>query len=108
MMRKHGVSIGTWIGAPLLAAVVVLAAGCETIRDAVEAVRKPEVRIVSTELDALTFTGMTLLFEVEVRNPNPIGIGLSGFDYELEIEGNSFVSGQVQDRVTIAAIRVPR
>jgi LEA14-like dessication related protein len=103
MMRKNSVSLLIAFGAPILAAVVLLAGSCETIRDAVDAVRKPEVRIAGTELEALTFTGVTLLFEVEVQNPNPIGIGLSGFDYELEIEGNSFVSGQIQDRVTIAA-----
>jgi len=85
------------------AAVVLLASGCETLRDAVDVMRKPEVRIVATEVEALSFSGLTLLFDVEVRNPNPIGIQLSGFDYELQIEGNPFVSGEVQDKVAITA-----
>jgi LEA14-like dessication related protein len=88
--------------------IVTLAAllsfsGCETLRDAVDGMRKPEVRITGTKLEALSFSGLTLLFDVEIKNPNPIGVQLSGFDYELEIEGTPFVSGEVQDRVAIAA-----
>jgi LEA14-like dessication related protein len=86
-----------------IAAAALLTAGCESLRDAVDVMRKPQVRIAATELEALSFSGLTLRFDVEIENPNPIGIGLSGFDYELQIEGNSFVSGAVAEKVTIAA-----
>jgi LEA14-like dessication related protein len=82
---------------------VLLVGGCESLRDAVEVMRKPEVRIAATEIEALSFTGLTLRFDVEIKNPNPIGISLAGFDYELQIEDNPFVNGQVQERVTVAA-----
>lgn len=81
----------------------LLASGCESLRDVVDVMQRPEVRIVSTELEALSFSGLTLRFDVEIRNPNPIGISLSGFDYELQIEGNPFLSGEVDDKVAIAA-----
>ena len=99
-MKKSRVSI---LAAIVVAGAVLLIGGCESLRDAVEVMRKPEVRIAGTELEALSFSGLTLRFDVEIKNPNPIGIGLSGFDYELQIEDNPFVSGQVQDKVTIAA-----
>jgi LEA14-like dessication related protein len=86
-----------------IAAAALLAVGCESLRDAVDVMRKPQVRIAATELEALSFSGLTLRFDVEIENPNPIGIGLSGFDYELQIEGNPFVSGEVAEKVTIAA-----
>jgi LEA14-like dessication related protein len=86
-----------------IAAAALLAVGCESLRDAVDVMRKPQVRIAATELEALSFSGLTLRFDVEIENPNPIGIGLSGFDYELQIEGNRFVSGEVAEKVTIAA-----
>ena len=85
------------------ATILMLAGGCATLRDAVDVVRKPEVRITSAQLDALTFSGLTLRFDVEIRNPNPIGVSLSGFDYELQIEGNSFVSGEIEEAITVAA-----
>jgi LEA14-like dessication related protein len=86
-----------------IAALVMLLNSCQSLRDVVEVMRKPEVRIASTELEALSFTGLTLRFDVEIRNPNPIGISLSGFDYELEIEGNPFVSGEVDEKVSVEA-----
>jgi LEA14-like dessication related protein len=82
---------------------VLFSSGCKSLRDAVEVMRRPEVRIADTELEALSFSGLTILFDVEVENPNPIGIRLSGFDYDLQIEGNPFVSGEVQDKVAITA-----
>lgn len=87
----------------LMAVSVLLLSGCESLRDAVDAIHKPEVRIDAVELEALSFSGLTLRFDVEIRNPNPIGISLSGFDYELQIEGTPFVSGEVDEKVAIAA-----
>jgi len=102
-MKKNGLTISGIAVIGISAAALLVAGGCESLRDAVDVMRKPEVRIAATELEALSFSGLTLRFDIEINNPNPIGIGLSGFDYELEIEGNSFVSGAVQDKVTIAA-----
>jgi LEA14-like dessication related protein len=82
---------------------VLFTSGCETLREAVDVMRKPEVRIAAAEVQALSFSGLTLLFDVEVKNPNPIGIQLSGFDYELQIEDIPFVSGEVRDKVAVTA-----
>ncbi len=99
-MKNNRFSIAAAIA---IAAAVLLFGGCESLRDAVEVMRKPEVRIAATEIEALSFTGLTLRFDVEIKNPNPIGISLAGFDYELQIEDNPFVNGQVLERVTVAA-----
>lgn len=93
----------TMIPVILMAASVLLLSGCESLRDVVEAIHKPEVRIDATELEALSFSGLNLRFDVEIRNPNPIGISLAGFDYELQIEGTPFISAEVEEKVTIAA-----
>ena len=87
----------------LIAVSVLLLSGCESLRDVVDAIHRPEVRIDAVELEALSFSGLTLRFDVEIRNPNPIGISLSGFDYELQIEGTPFVSGEVDEKISIAA-----
>jgi LEA14-like dessication related protein len=100
---KNTVSLLRRIALGGAAVFVLFTGGCETLREAVDVMRKPEVRIAATEVQALSFSGLTLLFDVEVENPNPIGIQLSGIDYELQIEGNPFVSGEVQDKVAITA-----
>lgn len=86
-----------------LSAAVLSLFGCRSLRSMVEAVRRPEVRVLSAELEELTFTGATVRFDVEVRNPNPIGIELAGLDYELRIEGRPFLSGSVRQAVMVAA-----
>ena len=85
------------------ALATMLLSGCQSLRDAVDVMRMPELRVDSVELEALSFSGLTLVFYVEIRNPNPIGISLAGFDYELQIEGNPFVSGQVEEKIVISA-----
>jgi LEA14-like dessication related protein len=106
MNRLHRLSasaLRTLILLILMAVFVLLMVGCDSLRGVVDTIHKPEVRIDDTELEALSFSGLTLRFDMEIRNPNPIGISLSGFDYELQIEGTPFVSGEVDEKVTIAA-----
>lgn len=91
------------IGVLAVAAAALSSSGCESLRGVVDGMHKPEVRVASTELEALSFSGLTLRFDVEIENPNPIGISLAGFDYELQIEGNSFVSGEVDERIAVEA-----
>jgi LEA14-like dessication related protein len=99
-MKRKGLAA---VAVTALAVVAVLVSSCESLRDAVDGMRKPEVRVAGTELRDLSFSGVTLLFDVEIHNPNPIGIGLAGLDYELEIEDIPFVRGQVQETLSIAA-----
>ena len=91
------------IGLLAAAAAALLASGCESLRGVVDVMHKPEVRVASAELEALSFSSLTLRFDVEIENPNPIGISLAGFDYELQIEGNSFVGGEVDERIAVEA-----
>jgi LEA14-like dessication related protein len=84
-------------------AAALLAGSCDSLREVVEAIQRPEVSVDGVELEALSFSGVTLRFDIEIRNPNPIGISLSGYDYDLEIEGSSFVSGEVDQKVSVEA-----
>lgn len=57
-------------------------------------VSKPEVSVISAKIDTLSFTYADLLFDLKVKNPNSIGLKLNSFDYDLLIEGTSFLSGK--------------
>jgi LEA14-like dessication related protein len=87
----------------MMLAAVALLGGCKSVQDLTEAIRKPDLRIAGVDLEALSFTGARLRFDVEIANPNPIGIELSGFDYELQIEDEPFVMGEVDQKVRLAA-----
>ena len=77
-MKKSRLALHTILALLGIAAAALLVGCCESLRDAVDVMIRPEVRIAGTELEALSFSGLTLRFDVEIKNPNPIGIGLAG------------------------------
>ena len=66
-------------------------------------VQKPTVQITDAKISKLSFNDLDLLFDIEINNPNSVGINLAGFDYDLLINDNSFVSGNQPDKLEIAA-----
>jgi LEA14-like dessication related protein len=65
-----------------------------------------------TKLIGLSFDQADLVFDIEIINPNPIGIRLAGFDYELFLNNNSFLKGDQNRDLEIkandiAVIRLP-
>jgi len=66
-------------------------------------VQKPTVEITNAKISKLSFDDLDLLFDIEINNPNSVGINLAGFDYELLINKNSFVSGNQPDQLEISA-----
>lgn len=95
-----------------LAAVLLLAAavsGCASLSDAV---RRPTARVTGAEITGLSFDRAEITFDVEVENPNPVGVRLAGIDYELFFEELSFVRGRTDEPLEIAAqerstVRIP-
>lgn len=89
----------------LIVAIGLLAAlfGCATIKSLVS-VERPQVRAEGAELTALSFDGAEVTVELIIDNPNPIGISMSGFSYELLIEGNQFLDGDISEAIQIDAM----
>ena len=89
----------------LIVAVGLVAAlfGCETLKSLI-AVERPEVRVEGAELTALSFSGAEVTVELAINNPNPIGISMSGLSYELLIEGNRFLDGDISEAIQIDAM----
>jgi LEA14-like dessication related protein len=61
-------------------------------------IEEPTVGVSKTKITGLSFDQADLLFDIEINNPNPIGIKLSGFDYDLFLNNTSFLKGN-QDRI---------
>ena len=90
-----------WTAAIVLAATMLVLQGCASLGGLGDVIRKPEVRVIRAEIEELTFQGLRLRFDVEISNPNPVGVRLAGFDYEFTVEQSSVVSGALQDRFEI-------
>ncbi|MDQ1327066.1 MAG: hypothetical protein QG641_346 [Candidatus Poribacteria bacterium] len=62
-----------------------------------ENIKKPKVDFIGAKLSGLSFDAVDLLFDLKIENPNRIGVKLAGFDYDLLLDGSSFVKGN-QDK----------
>ena len=70
--------------------LMVLVTGCESLG------RTPSAKITGYKLDGLSLDGVTLAFEVKVKNPTKQPLAISELEYALtnrEIEGEPFVQG---------------
>ncbi len=65
--------------------------------------RKPSVNFAGAKIDHLSFEKIGLLFDVKITNPNPIGVKLTGFDFDFLLNDHSFVRGDNNAGVEIPA-----
>ncbi len=94
-----GNPLAMWILLPVL---FLGMSGCSTINQ-LRNMQKPEARVQKVSIAGLSFDAVDLLFDIDVRNPNALGIKLNRFDYDLQINANSFLSGVNESGLEIAA-----
>ena len=66
-------------------------------------VQKPTADLDRVHLSHLSFESAELMFHFKVANPNTLGVRLSRFDYEFQINGNRFLSGKQESGLEIPA-----
>ena len=64
-------------------------------------ISKPVVKYENVKISALSFEGVDLVFDFSIDNPNALGINLAGFNYDVNINGTSFVSGNQEEKISI-------
>lgn len=69
-----------------------------------EKVKEPQVDFVDAKISGLSFSGIDLLFDLKVKNPNKIGVKLAGFDYDLLLDGISFLTGNQTRGIEIPSL----
>lgn len=88
----------------LLTAAVLLLPGCALLEQFLTgSLERPTARVRGVEIGEVTFEEITLLFDLEVSNPNEVEVNLSGFDYDLTVEERPFLTGENSEGLTIAA-----
>ncbi len=74
---------------------LVLICSCATVDELVKSTfQQPQISFETAKISGLSFKAVDLLFDLKIANPNPVGISLVGFDYDLLLNGNSFVKGK--------------
>ncbi len=65
--------------------------------------QKPTVSVTDQRLTRLDFERVNMAFDIQVNNPNPIGLTLAGLDYDLKLAGHSFAAGNQSKQMQLAA-----
>ncbi len=88
---------------PMLPALAVTAigllAGCAALSKI--GVREPTAAVRNVRLTSLSFEQLGLGVQVAVQNPNPVGITLAGYDYQLSIGATPLLSGVQEQTVAV-------
>lgn len=84
----------------LLSAMALLLSACATLQ---EVVKEPKVSVQDVRVKAVSLSDMQLDFDLGVENPNPVGISLKGFTYQLDVEEQSLLSGERKQRIKVGA-----
>ncbi|MFP4427472.1 MAG: LEA type 2 family protein [Spirochaetaceae bacterium] len=91
----------------LLTAVVVLSGtgGCALLEQFLrgEPPEKPTARITGARVEAISFSEVDMVFDLEVSNPNEIEVSLAGFDYDLQLSERPFLNGSNEEGLTLSA-----
>ncbi len=80
----------------------LILASCQTLQQ-LASIQQPTLEAGRVSLRHLSFEAADLALTVNITNPNPIGITLNGFDYDLKIEGASLFKGNQASNQAIAA-----
>lgn len=102
MQRRNSIfhyPLNFWLAVLLLALGSLRCAGLKTLAQPVP----PKVTFRSLDVGSLSFTGLDLVCRLAIENPNPIGVSLAGFSYELVLGSVPFVHGEQDRKQRIAA-----
>ncbi|MCU7842381.1 MAG: LEA type 2 family protein [Candidatus Thiodiazotropha sp. (ex Monitilora ramsayi)] len=90
---------------PILVLILFAVSGCATLEQVGQVLegQTPTAEVKGLRLTQLDFSGVDLAFDVQVDNPNPVGISLSGLDYDLKLLGSRFLTGEQPMGLQVAA-----
>lgn len=83
------------------AAFLVAQAGCAGFMKAV--LREPTVTLQTVNVRDIDASGATLLFGVEVENPNPVDLKVDALRYDIDVSGKLLSSGRIEHPAMVPA-----
>lgn len=77
--------------------------GCSSLEAALAGLEKPTARVVGADLKGLSIDGVSIDFDVEIKNPYRVPLPVASLDYALASEGKQFLSGAAPAQGSIPA-----
>jgi LEA14-like dessication related protein len=76
---------------------------CAALQEMVK-IQKPTVSVSEVRLTGLNLQKIDLAFDVNIQNPNALSATLAGFDYDFQLGGSSFLTGNQDKQLTIESL----
>jgi LEA14-like dessication related protein len=91
----------------ILSLALFIISGCAELQNIIKqaGIKKPTAQVTNSKINGLSFSSVDLLFDIQVDNPNSVGVNLAGMDYSLMINQNSLFSGDKNDPLKIEATK---
>lgn len=86
-----------------IAALMLGLAACTPMMKRALENQRPQVSVADQRVTGLDFEHVEIAFGIRVDNPNPVGIDLQGLDYDLKLDGRSFLTGKQDKTMQVAA-----
>lgn len=86
-----------------LISVLLLLNACSALNEFARNIQKPNVSVENVRVTGFDFQQIELTYDLKVENPNTMSVDLLRYDYELNLNENSFVKGEQANRMTIEA-----
>lgn len=81
----------------------LLIGGCKTLQDIANSIQKPNLSVDNVRVTGFNFQQMELTYDIKVENPNSVAVQMMGYDYNLDLNGNSFINGDQTEKIKIEA-----
>lgn len=77
--------------------------GCESVNAIIAGMDKPSASVTAVRLDSLSLSGVTLVFDVDVKNPYAAPLPLVNVSYGLSSKGSKFLDGSADVQGSVPA-----
>ena len=64
-------------------------------------ISQPRLDVSGVRITGLSLQAIDLTFDINIDNPNPLTVSLGGYDYDLQINGTSFLKGVQEQKLLI-------
>jgi len=82
------------------AVVVLFLTACAALQ---ESIKKPEISMQAVNVTGMDLNGMDVAFVLGIKNPNPLGVSLSGLSYRLDIDKKPLLKGKTKQKLKVEA-----
>jgi len=89
-----------------LMAILISAVALTTCQTLQSVLKEPLVSLNSAELININFSGVDMLFKINVENPNPFDLSFPEMDWNVFINTNGFVNGTIRNNESLKGRKI--